>query len=62
MVGWVTVVAVVCWAGAAEATPDTHDGFQFRGTLDAGYLRDGENVDGSTNDASRQACAVAEPR
>jgi opacity protein-like surface antigen len=47
----VTVVAVVCWAGAAKAAPDTHDGFQFRGTLGGGYLRDSESVDGSANDA-----------
>jgi hypothetical protein len=40
-------LATVCWAGTASADPDTHDGFQFRGTLGGAYLHDSESVEGA---------------
>jgi opacity protein-like surface antigen len=41
----VTVLGLVCWTGTAKADPDTHDGFQFRGTLGGGYLHDTRSYD-----------------
>ncbi len=38
--------AIVCAAGAAHADPRTHDGFQFRGAVGAGYLSDSESGGG----------------
>lgn len=48
----VTAMAAVCWTGTAKADPETHDGFQFRGTLGGGYLRDSESVDDSEFEAT----------
>lgn len=49
----VVAMSVLCWAGAAKADPDTHDGFQFRATLGGGYLHDSESLDGASGfDAS----------
>ena len=47
----ITMMAVVCWAGTANADPETHDGFQFRGTLGGGYLSDSESVEGAGDGA-----------
>lgn len=41
----VVVLVALCWTEGAMADPETHDGFQFRGTLGAGYLHDSESVD-----------------
>jgi hypothetical protein len=38
--------AVTLWSTAALAAPQTHDGFQFRGGIGAGYLSLGVKADG----------------
>lgn len=45
----VLVLAIVGWAGTARADVETHDGFQFRGTLGGGYLHDSESLEGAGN-------------
>ena len=35
----------VYWAGEAGAAPRTHDGYQFRGTVGAGFLSDSKSYD-----------------
>ena len=54
-----TVAAMVCWAGSAQAEPETHDGFQFRGTLGGGYLHDSESLEGTPVDFERSVSGAA---